>query len=183
MDKVGKAKSTVTGDIERADASHVPKRTVAKMRVKKPTTVIEAPRGPTGQTVAQSSKEESATEVLGPALVVGALGRKIGDARTATMMRGITECRVELLSTRQKAKLPVPAVPNNSAKSNSVTEYPGTSEARLSLFATDMNVQLELPSDVSEGIGGEEVVMASVVGPDKGRAMGRLSAWSHAVFL
>jgi len=88
------------------------------------------------------------------------------------MMRGITECWVELLSTRQKAKLPLPAVPNNSAESNSVTEYPGTSEARLSLSATDMNVQLELPGDVSEGIGGDEVVMASVTVPDKGRAIG-----------
>jgi len=104
--------------------------------------------------------------------VAGALGRKIGDARTATMMRGITECRVELLTTRQKAKLPVPAVPNNSAESNSVMEYPGTSEARLSLSVTDMNVQLELPGDVSEGIGGDEVVMTSVVRPDKGRAIG-----------
>jgi len=90
------------------------------------------------------------TEVLGPALVAGALGRKIGDMCTATMMRGITECRVELLSTRQKAKLPVPAAPNNSAESNSVVDCVGKYDVRLSLSATDQQVPLELPGDVIE---------------------------------
>jgi len=77
-------------------------------------------------------------------------GRKIGDTRTATMMRGITECRVELLSTLQKAKLPVPAAPNNSAESNSVAETAGAYDARLFLSATDLHVQVELPGEVTE---------------------------------
>jgi len=85
------------------------------------------------------------------------------------MMRGITECRVQILTTRQKAKLPVPAAPNNSAESNSVTECTGATEARLSLSATDLHVQLELPGEVSEEVGGAEIVVA-----DKGQTTGAM---------
>jgi len=116
------------------------------------------------------------TETLGPALVAGALGRKVGDARTATMMRGITECRVELLSTRQKAKLPVRAVPNNSAESNSVIDGIGAYDARLSLSATDQQVHLDLLGDVT-GITttaatpdkGEREILAEEVNPEPRR--------------
>jgi len=45
-------------------------------------------------------------EVLGPALVAGALGRKVGSAHTTAMCQGMTKCWVELASTRQKAKRP-----------------------------------------------------------------------------
>jgi len=118
----------------------VPQRTAVKTRTKRTNTATEPLRTATGEIALQSSGDDFVTEVPGPALVVGALERKIGDARTANMMRGITEWRVELLST----------VPNNSAKSNSVTEIIGTSDARLSLSAMDMRVELELPGDVSE---------------------------------
>jgi len=88
---------------------------------------------------------DSQTEILGPSLVAGALGRKLGDARTAAMISGMVECRVELMSTREKAKQPVPAAPANSAEPNSVPECVGASDARLSLSVTDQNIQLKLP--------------------------------------
>jgi len=146
----GKKKLMKTGDEKSAGIAVASKRPVTKIRVKRPTSATEPLRTSLEKMVVQSSDEESMTEALGPALVVGALGRKIGDTRTATMMRGITDCRVELLSTRQKAKLPVPAVPNNSAESNSVVEGAGAYDVRLSLSATDQHVQLELPGDVTE---------------------------------
>jgi len=145
-----KTKSTKTGDGKTTEIAGVSKKTVAKSRAKGPTSATEPSRTTTGKIVAKSSDEDSMTELLGPALVAGALGRKIGDARTNTMMKGITECRVELLSTRQKAKLPVPVVPNNSAESNSVVDGAGTYDVRLSLSATDQHVQLKLPGYVNE---------------------------------
>jgi len=144
-----KTKPIKIGGGKATDVMVVPKKTVVKIRMKRPTCTTEPPRIATEKITAQSSGEELMSEALGPALVAGALGRKIGDARTATMMRGITECRVELLSTRQKAKLPVPAVPNNSAESNSAVDGIGAYDARLSLSATDQNVHLELPGDVA----------------------------------
>jgi len=91
--------------------------------------------------------------------VAGTLGRKIGDKRTAEMMKGITECRVEIMSTRQKARLLVPAAPENSVESNSLVDGTDT-DARLSLSATDQHVQVELPGvgvadDRREGQAGE----------------------------
>jgi len=77
--------------------------------------------------------------------VAGALGRKVGDARTAEMMKGITECRVEIMSTRQIARLPVTAVPENSVESDSIADGTDTGDARLSLSATDQHMQVELP--------------------------------------
>jgi len=147
-----KMKSTKTGEGKATDSTVISKKTVVKSRTKRPTSATEPSRRTSGKTGAKSSDEESITEVLGPALVAGALGRKVGDARTATMIMGITECRVELLSTRQKAKLPVPAVPNNSAESNSVIECVGAYDVQLSLSATDQHVYLELPGDVTETI-------------------------------
>jgi len=152
VEVAGKAKPAALGGGKREDTSHITKRTTAKIRMEKAAADLQPSRTATGKTVAQSSDEDSVTEVLGPALVAGALGRKIGDTRTATMIKGITECRVELLSTRQKAKLPVPAVPNNSAESNSVTECARANNARLALSATSLNVQMELPGDVSEEV-------------------------------
>jgi len=90
------------------------------------------------------------TEVLGPALVAGALGRKLGDARTATLIKGITECRVEIMSTRQKAKRPVPKAPDNSREADSSVERADLCDARMSLSATNLQVRLELPGDVAE---------------------------------
>jgi len=116
----GKTKLMKTGDEKSAGIAVTSKRPVTKIGAKRTTSATEPPRTSFEKIVVQSSDEASMTQALDPALVAGALGRKIGDTRTATMMRGITECRVELLSTRQRAKLPVPAVPNNSAESNSV---------------------------------------------------------------
>jgi len=145
-----KSKPTKAGEGKRTDIVTESKKTVANSKAKRPTSATEPSRKNMVRTATHSSDDEAMTEVLGPALVAGALGRKIGDTRTATMMRGITECRVELLSTRQKAKLPLPAAPNNSAESNSVAETAGAHDGRLSLSATDLHVQLELPGEVIE---------------------------------
>jgi len=121
----------------------------AKARQKRLADANEPRRTRTPEPTTHERSDDSPTEILGPSLVAGALGRKLGDARTAAMINGIVECRVELLSTRT-SKEPVLAAPANSAESNSVTECVGASDARLSLFATDQNIQLELPGDVSE---------------------------------
>jgi len=171
-DEPGKTKSARTEGSEQEVPSRVPKQTAGKSKTKKSTTVTESSRAATGKTAVQSSGDNSMTDTIGPALVAGALERTIGDSRTVNMMRGITECRVELLSTRQKAKLPVPAAPNNSAESNSVTEYTETGDARLSLSATDLHVQLELPGDVSEETRTVGVVGAVTLEVEKGRMIG-----------
>jgi len=145
-----KSKPTKVVEGKRTDIVTGSKKTVAKSMAKRPTSAIEPSRKNIVRIATQSSDDEARTEVLGPALVAGALGRKIGDMRTATMMRGITECRVELLSTRQKAKLPLPAAPNNSAELNSVAETAGAHDGRLSLSANDLHVQLELPGEATE---------------------------------
>jgi len=132
-----KTKPIKSGGVKATDVTGAPKKPVVKIRMKRPTCATEPSRTATEKTTTRPSGEDLMTEALGPALVAGALGRKIGDARTATMMRGITECRVELLTTRQKAKLPVPAVPHNSAESNSAVDGSGAYDARLSLSATD----------------------------------------------
>jgi len=162
----GKAKSTKIGEGKPTEIEAGPKKTVVKPKAKRPTSATEPPLKSGGRTATHSS-DESMTEVLGPALVAGALGRKIGDTRTATMMRGITKCRVELLSTRQKARLPGPAAPNNSAESNSVMDVVGTYDVRLSLSATDQQVQLELPGDVT-GITNETAIV------EKGKTIARI---------
>jgi len=149
VDESRKAKSTASGNVEQADVASVSKRAVVRNRTKKSTTTKESVPNTARKIAAQSSGEEFETEVLGPALVAGALGRRIGDARTTTMMRGITECRVRLLTTQQKAELPVPPAPNNSAESNSAVEIPCGYDGRLSLSATDLHVQLELPGEVT----------------------------------
>jgi len=147
-----KTKVMKTGNEKSGGTAAASKRPVTKIRAKRPTSATEPPRPSLEKSVVLSSDEASMTEALGPALVAGALGRKVGDTRTAQMMRGITECRVELLSTCQKAKLPVPAVPNNSAESNSAVDGVGAYDVRLSLSATDQHVRLELPGDESEMI-------------------------------
>jgi len=141
------------------DKAAVLKKAADKPVAKRPKSTIEAPRKAT--TTVRSSDEDSRTEALGPALVAGALGRKLGDVRTAMMLKGITECRVELLTTRQKAKLPLPAVPHNSAESNSVADGSYVDDARLSLSATDLHVQVELPGDARETV-------AEIVSPRMG---------------
>jgi len=143
-----KAKAIKAGEEKQPDRVAGQKKGADKLGAKRPKAAIESSRKTV--TTVHSSDEDLRTEALGPALVAGALGRKIGDARTATMMRGITECRVELLSTRQKAKLPVPAAPHNSAESNSVADVSNADDARLSLSATDLHVHVELPGDVKE---------------------------------
>jgi len=123
----------------------------AKVQQKRPADVNEPHRATPTEAATHVNRDESPTEILGPALVAGALGRRLGDARTAKMMSGIVECRVKIMSTRRQAKLPVPAPPGNSAESNSVTDCVGASDARLSLSALYMNVQLELPGEVPKG--------------------------------
>jgi len=83
-----------------AEVFRLPTRTDAKPRAKKSASVVESLRTATSKRVSHAEDEDSMTEVLGPALVAGPLGRKISDARTMAMLKGITECHVELLSTR-----------------------------------------------------------------------------------
>jgi len=147
-----KAKATKVGEEKQPDKVTGQKKVGEKL-VSKRSKIMTEPSHKVAMTV-HSSDEDSRTEALGPALVAGALGRKLGDARTATMMRGIIECRVELLSTRQKAKLPLPPPPHNSTASNSMADGSIADDARLSLSATDLQVQVELPGDVSEMAGG-----------------------------
>jgi len=104
------------------------------------------------------------TEVLGPALVAGdartmAMPIKIGDARTMAMHKGITECRVELLSKRQKAKMTLPAASDNSVESDDVLEGIYASDIRLSLSMTDQHIQLDLP--------GDRVMESATAGPSR----------------
>jgi len=143
-----KAKVMKAGEEQQLDRVAGQKKGADKPVAKRQKTAIESSRK-TATTV-HLSDEDPRTEALGPALVAGALGRKIGDARTTKMMRGITECRVELLSTRQKAKLPVPAAPHNSGESNNVADVSNADDARLSLSATDLHVHVGLPGDVIE---------------------------------
>jgi len=128
----------------------------------------ETVRAVTTKSVVCAEEGDVMTEVLGSALVAGALGRKLGDARTATLIKGITECRVEIMSTRQKAKRPVPKAPDNSREADSSIE--SVCEARMSLSATDLHVRLELPGDVhdesvreTEPRGVEEIVVGKEI--------------------
>jgi len=126
-------------DKRKIDTSHASKKMTGKSRTKEPSAGTST-RVATAQPTAHSSEDDSVTEILGPALVAGALCRKIGDAHTSEMMKGITECRVEILTTRQKAKRPLPNAPNNSAESNSVVEGASAYKARLFLSATDQHL-------------------------------------------
>jgi len=132
------------------ETTRAAKKVNTKARAKGATNTAESLRVATTETVMRAEVDDSMTEVLGPALVAGALGRKVGDARTATTIKGITKCRVEIMSTRQKAKRPVLKVPDNSLEADSM-ERVGMCDERLSLSATDQQVQFELPGDITEG--------------------------------
>jgi len=140
----------LTGSCGAIETIRAPRNLGAKPKAKGAASTAEVTCVATAKTAVRAEDDDSMTEVLGPALVAGALGRKIGDARTATMIQEITECRVELLSTRQKAKRPVPKAPDNSREADNPTERIEVSGARLSLLATDQHVQLELPGDIME---------------------------------
>jgi len=152
----GNASAPATS-MEGGDAAEVScmfRRTGTKPHAKKGTSGAESLQTATTKRVACAEEKDSMTEVLGPVLVVGALGRKIGDARSIAMLKGITECRVELMSTRQKAKIPLPAVPDNSVESEDLVEGVDASDVRRSvsmtdrdLSMTDQQIQLELPGD------------------------------------
>jgi len=130
------------------ETKRVHKKAGAKSQEKGAARITEATRTAPTRTPALGEDDDSMTEVLGSTLVAGALGRKVGDARTVAMMKGITECRLELMSTRQKAKKPVPKAPDNSVESDSLAERTGASDERQSLSATDQHVQLKLPGDI-----------------------------------
>jgi len=54
------------------------------------------------------------------------------------------------MSTRQKSKRPLPKAPDNLLEADSLIGRVEVCDARLSLSATDLHVQLELPGDVTE---------------------------------
>jgi len=110
------------GACDATETMRGPKSFISKSQAKSTVSIAEPVRAATTKVVALAEEDDAMTEVLGPALVAGVLGRKLGDARTATLMKGITECRVEIMSTRQKAKRPVPKAPDNSREADSSIE-------------------------------------------------------------
>jgi len=96
----------------------------------------------------------SSTVRLGRALVSGALGRRTDDPKIFGAAVSMTECSVRIQTTRKKAKAPVSAAPPNSIDSEADTEGMGDSE--LSLSATDLCTQIDLPE------GGTEMEMQGI---------------------
>jgi len=90
----------------------------------------------------------SSTVRLGRAFVSGALGRRMDDPKLFDAAVNITECSVRLLTTTRKAKTPVSAPPPNSIDSE--MDKGDDNEAHLSQSATDLDVQIELPSANAE---------------------------------
>jgi len=69
------------------------------------------------------------------------------------MLKTLPECRVkiELESTRNKSRRPVPAAPANSIESEDLTGGGEGDDMRLSQPATNQNIQLGLPGDEVTG--------------------------------
>jgi len=90
----------------------------------------------------------SLTVRLGRAFVSGSLGRRTDDPRLFDAAVNITDCSVRLSTTKQKAKTPVTDPPPNLIDSE--MDRGNTSDAHLSQSATDLDVQIELPSVAAE---------------------------------
>jgi len=90
----------------------------------------------------------SSTVRLGRALVSGALGRRTDDPKIFGAAVNMTECSVRIQTTRKKAKAPVSAAPPNSIDSEADTK--GMSDIQLSLLATDLSTQIDLPGGGTE---------------------------------
>jgi len=98
--KKSRAPRTTVEVAKEGDATgtkRVHKKANAKSQAKGAARLTEATRTAPTRTPARGEDDNSMTKVLGPALVARALRRKVGDARTVAMMKGITECRVELM--------------------------------------------------------------------------------------
>jgi len=93
----------------------------------------------------------SSTVRLGRALVSGALGRRNDDPKLFGAAINIVECSVRLQTTKKKAKIPVSAAPPNSIDSE--VDCGDVCDAHLSLSATDLGTQIELPGDGVEVAG------------------------------
>jgi len=76
-----------TAKKDATEATRASKKVGAKARTKSVANTAEPLHVTTREKVARPEDDDSMTEVMGPALVVGALGRKIGDARTATTIK------------------------------------------------------------------------------------------------
>jgi len=75
--------------------------------------------------------------------VFGALWRRTDDLKIFGAAVSMTECSVQIQTTRKKAKAPVSAAPPNFIDSEADTE--GMGDSRLSLSATDLRTQIDLP--------------------------------------
>jgi len=139
-----------TAEKDATETTRAPKKAGTKPQAKDAASTTETVQVTTAKTVVRAENDDSMTEVLGPALVAGALGRKVGDARTEMTIKGITECRVKIMSMRQKAKRPVPKAPDNSMEGDDPRELVEATDVRLSLLATNQHVQLELPGDMTD---------------------------------
>jgi len=99
----------------------------------------------------------SSTVRLGRAFVSGALGRRTDDPKLFDAAVSIFECSVRLLTTARKAKTPVSAPPPNSIDSE--VDRGDDNDTHLSQSATDLDVQIELPS------ANAEISFQDMVGP------------------
>jgi len=85
----------------------------------------------------------SSTVRLGRALVSGALGRKVDDAKMFETVVNLKECTVFLKSRRKKSKVPVSAAPPNSMESE--LDMDESNSVHLSQSSTDVGVHIGLP--------------------------------------
>jgi len=90
---------------------------------------------------------ESTLEVdLGIAFVAGALGKKVPAVLSKPALIGISDCYVELASTRKKSKAVVSPAPPNSVDSEDLGMLDDISEVRLS----QSDVHVGYPEELSE---------------------------------
>jgi len=91
----------------------------------------------------------SSTVRLGRAFVSGALGKQTDDPKLFGAAVNIVDCSVKLMTTNKKAKMPVSAALPNSinleAEEGGIS-HDTTFDVQLSQSATDLGMQIDLPS-------------------------------------
>jgi len=83
-----------------------------------------------------------------------ALGRRTDDPKIFGAAVNLTECSVRIRTTKKNAKVPVSAAPPNSIDSEA--DIDGMGNILLSLSATDLSTQIDLPG------GGTEVKLQGI---------------------
>jgi len=99
--------------------------------------------------------EDASNVELGISLVASALRRTIPNVSSATVMAGMSDCFVELTSTRKKGKASVSAAPPNSVDSEDLWRKEDDCEVRLS----QSDVYVGLPEDGSVSTVAEELAI------------------------